>query len=185
MDISPLNRARGSPVARGRRRECPHDLCSQPAPGWRVGWDEDVCAASALGGRKREQQGERGLSVARVSQGGRTRARARQRRGEARGRVGRGVDEASWLERPVFVFVCAVPGGARLLGVHALRCPGVVAQRDGGSKDGVSQDDCASGFPLSEEPPASSVKHMPGKGVHWAAGPKAVRLNTDTATARR
>jgi hypothetical protein len=39
----------------------------------------------------------------------------------------------------------------------------------------LGQDDAASGVAFSEEPTASPVKHVPGKGVHWATGPKAAR----------
>jgi hypothetical protein len=37
---------------------------------------------------------------------------------------------------------------------------------------GIVKKTATSGVPFSEEPPASSVKDMPGKGVHCAAGPK-------------
>ncbi len=43
----------------------------------------------------------------------------------------------------------------------------------------LGQEDAASGVAFSEEPTASPaaspVKHVPGKGVHWATGSKAAR----------
>jgi hypothetical protein len=42
-----------------------------------------------------------------------------------------------------------------------------------------SQDDAASGVAISEEPTASPVKHVPGKGVRWATGLKAARNATN------